>query len=350
MYLSRILIPATLLALFAMPAAAASFDCSKAGTPFEHAICDIPELSTADDRLAKSFATATGGLTKGSVVLMRADQRNWLDYAQRACTDDAQPMTSGRYSENNGSCLVEKFNTRSGALEQSRMIEGHRFFIKAIYGALPDPNEADNPDSYWKVASHELVMPLLDADDPLAEAFNRYVMDMASNQSDILSPAGGGEIGDLDPSSDTSVKLAVKELGGSGRITLAVNTYWYGHGAAHGNWSISYLHYLTAEDRGLVAGDIFAGDDWANTLVEAAWAQLQAEHPAEWLQVEAAGDIAEIVVEPSRWDLSNDYGLVIQFQPYEVSAYAYGAPTITIPWEKLDAIKAETQDQVRFGW
>ncbi|KRA55371.1 DUF3298 domain-containing protein [Devosia sp. Root635] len=349
MFLPRILIPAALLALLSMPAAAASFDCAKASTPFEHAICDMPELSAADDRLAKSFATATGGLTKESVVLMRADQRNWLDFAQRACTDDAQPMTSGRYAEAGGSCLVATFNTRSAALEQSRMIDGHRFFIKAVYGARPDPNEADNPDSYWKVASHELVMPQLDADDPLAEAFNRYVVEMAANQSDILSLAGGGDIGDLDPSSDTSVKLAVKELGGSNRITMEVSTYWYGHGAAHGNWSVSYLHYLADQDRGLVASDIFAGDDWAGTLVDAAWAELQAEH-GEWLQVETADDIAEIVVEPDRWDLSNDHGLVIQFEPYEVSAYAYGAPTITIDWDKLDAIKAETQDEVRYGW
>ena len=349
MSLSRVFLPAMMLALAAAPASAASFDCSKAATPFEHAICDIPELSVADDLLAKSFATATGGLTKDAVVLMRGDQRNWLDYAQRACTDDAEPLTRGRYDDNGGSCLVEKFNTRSRALEESRMIGGHRFYIQAVYGALPDPNEAGNPDSYWKVASHELVLPQLDADDPLAEAFNQYVAEVAVNQSDIMSLSGSGDIGDLDPSADASVNITVKELGGNNRITLTVESYWYGHGAAHGNWGISYQHYLTAEGRGLMASDMFAGDDWAGTLVEAAWAQLQAEH-AEWLQVETAGDIAEIVVEPTRWDLSSAYGLIIQFQPYEVSAYAYGAPTVTIPWAKLDAIKAETQDQVRYGW
>ena len=349
MILPRLLLPATLLAFAAMPAAAASFDCAKAGTPFEHAICDIPDLSAADDRLAKSFATATGGLTKEAVMLMRADQREWLDYAQRACTDDAQPMTSGSYGEIGSSCLVDTFNTRSRALEQSRMIDGHRFFIKSLNGALPDPNEAGNPDSYWKVATHEVVMPLLDADDPLAEKFNRYVMDMAADRSDIMAPSGGEETGELDPSSNSSVNIAVKELGGTSRITLTVTTYWYGHGAAHGNSSISYLHYLTAQDGGLMATDVFQGDDWAGTLVDAAWTELQAEH-GDWLQVETAGDIAEIVVEPTRWDLSNDYGLVIQFQPYEVSAYAYGAPTITIAWDKLDAIKADTLDQVRYGW
>ena len=193
-------------------------------------------------------------------------------------------------------------------------------------------------------------MPQLDADDPLAEAFNQYVAEMADNHTDILSQSGGEEIADLDASADTNVDITVKELGGTSRITLEVSTYWYGHGAAHGNWGVSYQHYLTAEDRGLIASDMFAGDDWAGTLVEAAWAQLLVEHQKDWLQVESAADIAEIVVEPTRWDLSSAYGLTIQFQPYEVAAYAYGAPTITIPWEKLDAIKAETQDQVRWGY
>lgn len=348
MFLPR-LIPAILLALAAMPAAAASFDCAAASTPFEHAICDIPELSAADDRLAKSFATATGGLTKESVVLMRRDQRAWLDYAQRVCTDDAQPLTRGRYPEMGGSCLVDKFNSRSAALEQSRMIDGHRFFIASFYGALPDPDEVDNPDSYWKVASHDAVLPQLEADDPWAEAFNRYVMEEAARDTETLSPVGAGDVSALEATADSSLTMAVKELGGTSRITLLVNTYWYGHGAAHGQWGITYRHYLTQKERGLRADDMFAGADWQTTLRDAAWAQLKAEH-GEWLQVEAAEDIAEIVIDPTRWDLSNDHALIIQFEPYEVSAYAYGAPTISIPWDQLDAIKAETQEQVLWGY
>jgi uncharacterized protein YecT (DUF1311 family) len=350
MFLSRILLAASLLASVAPPAAAASFDCAAASTPFEHAVCDIPELSAADDRLAKSFATATGGLNKESVVLMRGDQRAWLDYAQRACTDDAEPLSRGRYSEMGGSCLVEKFNSRSRALEQSRMIGGHRFFIKSLYAALPDPDEVDNPDSYWKVASHDAVMPQLEVEDPWAEAFNRYVMDEAARDTETLSLAGASDVADLDATADSSLNIAVKELGGTSRITMAVNSSWFGHGAAHGNWGISYLHYLTAEERGLMASDMFTGENWADTLVEAAWEQLQKEHGADWLQVGSASEIAEIVVQPTRWELSNPYGLVVQFQPYEVSAYAYGAPTITIPWEKLDAIKADTQDHVLWGY
>jgi uncharacterized protein len=333
---------AVLLGLLASPTFAASFDCSKAATPFERAICDTPALSAADELLAKAFATATGGLTKESVVAMRADQRNWLDYAQAVCTDDAKPLTSGSYDETASACMAEQFRSRSTTLEQSRMLGGHRFYLQSNYGALPDPNEADNPDSYWKVASHETVLPLLDADDPLAEGFNAYTLSLGEGLSD-------GDEGEFDASADSEVSMVVKEVAGTSRITLEVSSYWYGHGAAHGNWGVSYRHYYIPEAREVIAGDIFSGDDWASVLTDAAWEQLQAQHK-EWLDVDSAGDIAEIVVDPTRWSFSDDYGLLIQFQPYEIAAYAYGAPTITIPWEKLDAIKAETQESVRFGY
>lgn len=331
----------------APPALAASFDCTKAATPFETAICDNPDLSTADEVLAKSFATATGGLSKDAVVSMRADQRKWLDFAQRACTQDAEPMINGSYDEQGASCLVDKFNARSRALEGSRMIDLHRFFVSSDYSALPDPNEVDNAESYWKVATRALVLPQLDEDDAFADQFNPWMMQRAAAMSDSLVDADE-ETGSSD-TSDSDVTIAAKEVSGTKRITSTVNTYWFGHGAAHGNWTISYLHYYVPEAREMVAGDIFAGGDWQDTLTDVAWAQLQLEH-GEWLQVEAAADIAELVVDPTRWDLSNDRGLVIQFEPYEVSSYAYGAPTITVGWDKLDAIKADSQDSLRYGW
>ena len=75
---------------------------------------------------------------------------------------------------------------------------------------------------------------------------------------------------------------------------------------------ITYRHYLVGEERALQASDLFSGADWEKTLVDLAWEQLQIQHK-EWLQVDSAEDIATIVVNPVRWDLSDDYGLTIQF-------------------------------------
>lgn len=336
------------MGLPALPAAAASFDCSKAKTPFEHAICETPALSEADEILAKAFDTATGGLTETARAAMLSDQRNWLDYAQSACTDDAKPMTQGKYDADGAACLLDKFSGRADALEQSRMLGGHRFLQKSAYAALPDPDEATAPDDYWKVGAYELSYPLLDSDDPIATPFNAFVTEQAEKLSQLVKFVGGTPVEGIDGLADTTDNIDVKEVAGTGRITLTSNTYWYGHGAAHGDYNISYLHYLVPEQRQMQASDIFAGKDWEKVLADAAWTQLQQEH-ADRLQVEKVSDIAEIVVDPTRWDLSDIYGLVIQFQPYEVASYADGAPTITIPWEKLGDIAAENQSTVIYG-
>ena len=347
MLLFRLVVPVLLLACAIAPAHAASFDCSAAETPFEKAICENPDLSNLDEVLSKSFATAIGGLTKDGVTAVRADQRTWLEFAQRACSDDVRPLSSGSYNENAVACLADIFGSRSSALENSRMQGGHRFYMLGTYGAVPDPNEVDNPDSYWKVAKHELVYPQLDGDDALAEGFNGF---LASRMETLAQIGTNPDVEDmLDPTADTDVVVKVVEVTGTKRITLEATSYWYGHGAAHGSHLIQYLHYYVPEEREVDASDIFAGEGWEKTLADLAWTQLQIEHK-EWLQVESVDDIAEIVMQPTRWDLSDDYGLVIQFQPYEISAYAYGAPTITVPWEKLDAIQAEGRDAVRFGF
>src|SRR5690606_13903381 len=86
-------------------ASAASFDCAKAKTPFELAICSDPDLSSADEVLAVSYQTAIGGLSKPALAEVQKGQRAWLDYAQKSCTDDAK-LPSAAYPADKISCLV----------------------------------------------------------------------------------------------------------------------------------------------------------------------------------------------------------------------------------------------------
>jgi hypothetical protein len=48
-----------------------------------------------------------------------------------------------------------------------------------------------------------------------------------------------------------------------------------------------------------------------------------------------------------RWDFSEE-GLVIQFNIYEVTAYAMGAPTLTIPWNDLSAITTNRAEEIAY--
>ena len=298
--------------------------------------------------LAKAFATASGGLTKPAATQLRAHQREWLDFAQSACTDTAEPLVSGSYDEEGADCLARLFGRRTDVLEQSRMIGGHRFTVASRYEVLPDPDAAADPDYYWKVATHELSYPLLDEDDPLAGDFNAFIQAETADQASLNASSGGQEVALSNAQADTDNSLSITAVN-KARITLQSDSYWFGHGAAHGNWGVSYIHYLIDQQRALQASDVFAGKGWETRLADLAFAQLQTEH-SDALQVESAEDIKDVVTLPSRWSFENDYGLTIQFEPYEVSAYAYGAPTILVRWENLEGLTAEGLDTIRYGF
>lgn len=78
-----------LLGLFAGSAAqAASFDCNKARTPMEKAICSDMKLSALDDELNAAYKAALE--RSGSKEAIRRWQRDWLkSYAVTRCKDAA---------------------------------------------------------------------------------------------------------------------------------------------------------------------------------------------------------------------------------------------------------------------
>lgn len=59
---------------------AASFDCAKAATPTEHAICDNPQLSKLDDQTSGLYYTliSNGSLSAKKVSQVKAAQAKFL--------------------------------------------------------------------------------------------------------------------------------------------------------------------------------------------------------------------------------------------------------------------------------
>jgi uncharacterized protein len=328
----RILAGLAMLVLATTAASAASFDCKKAATPFEVAICTHPELSKADEVLAVAYQTAIGGLSKPALTQMQKNQRDWLDYAQRVCTDDAEPMQA-KYPDDKIDCLRTTFEARVRVLEASRMQSALRFYTVDRYSAFPDTTA--EADAWSKVASKEFSAPRIDGSEAEATAFNDFV----GSQPEMAWPEGGDPETDETSDLQTSIKIDAVT---SQRISAVVNAWWYGHGAAHGNYTISYLHFLREQKRALEAGDIFDKDGWQEQLGKLALAALD-ETIEGGIWEESREIAAESAADPTRWNFSAE-GLVIQYQPYEVTAYAYGAPTITIPWAQLtDYLAADGQ-------
>ena len=88
------------LALMPLTGQAASFDCKKASTAGEKAICADATLSKLDEELAQAYKQA---LKKGSKESVQAAQKAWLK-EQRSCGADR-------------SCLENAYNTRIAQLQ-----------------------------------------------------------------------------------------------------------------------------------------------------------------------------------------------------------------------------------------
>lgn len=328
--LAALLLPALPVAT----ASAASFDCAKAGTAYERAICVDPALSALDETLAVAYATAIGGLSKDATETMRRNQRAWVAFAERACSDSAQPLVGEYSAEDRRGCLHSNLYNRIHDLEQSRMLGGWRFYMTESFSVLPADTEESGAE-HIKVATKIYSSTRLDGTDPTARAFNAFVEDLVARMMAAGSDGGGPDDGWSDIDARTRLESATPQ-----RITLKTVDWWYGHGAAHGNYTVSYAHFLTGERRALVASDVFAGEAWVEPVATLALEALRAKL-GENLWDDLEDSVRDAVGDVQRWTFS-DEGLVVQFQPYEVTAYAAGAPTVTIPWMVLDPYMAQS--------
>ena len=89
------------LALVPLAGQAASFDCKKASTEVEQAICADPELSRLDEQLSKAYKQA---LQKGPKAQVQAAQKAWLKERNTRC---------GAYA----ACLQYQYYRRIAQLE-----------------------------------------------------------------------------------------------------------------------------------------------------------------------------------------------------------------------------------------
>jgi len=71
--------------LFSMQLHAASFDCKKAATGLEKAICSDEDLSAFDDQLAKAYSNALKSLSPEGQKETKEYQKQWLKNLSPYC-------------------------------------------------------------------------------------------------------------------------------------------------------------------------------------------------------------------------------------------------------------------------
>ena len=83
--------------LLPLSAHAASYDCTRADTAAEIAVCSNPSLNRLDEELAVEYRSLLNRLPPRKAEMVRQDQRSWLS-ARDTCGADVRCLRA-RYQE-----------------------------------------------------------------------------------------------------------------------------------------------------------------------------------------------------------------------------------------------------------
>lgn len=316
------------LALFAIPAHAASFSCEAAATPIEEAICGDDTLSRADSVMALAFAHAMAGLTEEAGIVARQGQRDWLAYSETVCADENLRGDHAPEVER-VTCLQKLYDDRLEILEQNRQVNGHRFYTVDRYAALPDDDER------FKLGLKVTSSLRVDGATPFAQAFNAAAAEITADYSGQYEDFAGTTMDDTVPHEDNSSLMTIISHN-EARLSVRLDLEWYGHGAAHPNTSFGMFHFLFEKARQLEMGDVFAGKHWQSRL-----AGLVAERASADIrlgEISYTGEsMAARVDDPMQWLFTNA-GLMVEFEPGQM--IPNGTPAIVVPWKLIDDLLA----------
>jgi uncharacterized protein YecT (DUF1311 family) len=320
-----------MVALFALVlltrsfARSASFDCAKARTPQEKAICSSPQLSAADDQLAASYHSALAAVPADMREPTRASQRSWL----RAVAIECQ-AGEPRAAEGLPGCMLQYYQERTSFLAHLVFkIAGVTFVWHSDSGAAPASKDADSPSPQPTIWTFAWSQALSDA--PEWRAWNAAIEGLVKDPPG--SQGGGEEVG-----TDTDVTVTVDFVSPQ-LASTSVSNLWYGHGAAHPNVDFIVFNWLLKENREIKSDDVFRPyTGWEQFLAsqcdEAARAQLGEDYADNPPPGKIPDAMFGIVSNPRSWKIDSE-GITIVFSTFEIGCHACTPNPVTIPWGAL---------------
>ncbi len=329
--------------LAGVTALAASFDCAKAATAQEKAICASPKLSAADDQMAAAYKAALAQTPAEMAAGVRDDQRAWVRNTARSCPAVGKPRV------NQSECLGSYYEDRIKQLKSlvvSR--EGVTFVWRTIAVSVkdpvPDPDIPVPPQTFPGYSALTVAWPQSSSNTPEWKAWNLALEAAVRklSQSDPSAPAattwdqalGGSQ------DADNDVKVTLRSVGKQ-MVAASIEGFQMGHGAAHPNNLASQFNWLLAEQREVQAKDVFrAGSGWEQALVTACREVLIPQIRKRGEKVEGDGvlkALRKLVADPHNWQIDAK-GLTIVFGDSDDLSHAEVPDPITIPWAKLKPV------------
>jgi uncharacterized protein len=319
---------------------AASFDCTKAKTAQEKAICGTPALSTADDQMATAYRAWLSAAPPGWAAGIRDNQLAWLRLRDGSCPggDANNPIES---------CLSDIYKVRIEALQQMvQHIAGMTFVSQSVTLTARDTPDSAPPAGVSEVTPGfgTLVAswPQASSTTPQWTAWNSAIVPaiiQAANANESSSARDWNGL--VQPGVDRDLTVTV-ERANTQWISASIDDFYDGHGA-HPGENVTEFYWMLGQQRALKPEDVFQPNSGWDTWMEkrldsylhkALDSQSNGNYQTWFTAGDAQKTLQGIVTNPGDWKLEPK-GFSIYFQPYQVACYACTPDPLTISWSDL---------------
>jgi uncharacterized protein len=300
------------LSLAALPGPGAlAFDCTKAKTGVETAICADPVLKRLDDDLAAAYAAVRSSFAEAEQKVMTQSQKRWIARREACSSNDGDVA----------SCVTARTQERLALLRgqaESGPGPGGQLVPQFVV-------QQGGPGSY------DIDMALLRFATPQTPGqmkLNALADEIAAGAK--LGPQAGEQSTGLAQEDSFAITYASPAL-------MSVRHWYYvNEGGAHGNHGVSNFNIDMASGRLIAIGEVLAEPPaailtlWCKTQIEA---EKQKRNPGIDLAEGAAERdkaIAAQLRELSSWSIG-ETEIVVSFDPYAVGAYAEGSYECRFP-------------------
>lgn len=313
------------LAAALFPGAALAFDCAKARTTDEKAICASPEARAADEAMTKAFEALRASASPAQRASILEAQVRWIGNRGQACVDESgAPFVGPKLS----ACLADASNARAKFLQAApeagpgastpmapffTLVKGRKGRADVDFELVKFTSEPSGAERAFNVAVAKLSEEILQPDDGDPNADNYAFEDLMR------------------------VTYASPKL-----VSAMVNSY-QNSGGAHPNSYIAHINVDLSAGKALSFADL--ADAKAEKAIDAKCTDEVRNQRKEKMAGEDGGgddpfeaDMAKNVAQSTNdlgaWGFGADKA-TIDYSPYNVGSYAEGYYACELPYAFL---------------
>lgn len=313
----------SLLSWISWGAQAASFDCKLSQlTDIERFICQDAQVSAMDEAIAKLYTRGYQQLSPIQRVHYLNSQRQWLAYWPQSClrTRTAQIATA-EFSQ----CAQRMYTQRLKTLEIQRLNNQWPVFTVAKF-QMVKAHKSFVPE-WVKLVDHAFLYPRIETQNLSAQALQSAEQMNVWIQSVIQKMRLKQRISLNETDMDSSLEIVLEEV--SPDIVRLRTIYHIDSFGAHGNSVMHNYHYRVSKGRELTVTDFLQGP-WQKPIAQEVYQKILVQVPGMVL-VDSSAPIQTSIARLETWDFQRQSWRFL-FSPYEVTAYAAGAPQVAIDW------------------